>query len=124
MARTRRQTREPEPVTFETARQLALALPCVQEVSSYGTPGFKVRGKLFARLHQSGDTLVVRIDESERSMRLRADPETYYITDHYVGYPWILVRLGRIDREDLAELLEDAWRLRAPARLVAEHDNR
>ena len=98
--------------------------PGVEEGTSYGTPAFKVRGKLFVRLHQSEDALVVRIDENERAMRMRADPETYYITDHYVDYPWVLVRLSSVSREDLGELLEAAWRLVAPARLVAEYDNR
>jgi hypothetical protein len=111
-------------VSFEAVRQRALALPGVEEGTSYGTPAFKVRGKLFVRLHQSGDSLVVRIEADERAMRMRADPETYYITDHYRDYPWVLVRLCSVSPEDLGELLEDAWRRIAPARLVAEYDRR
>jgi hypothetical protein len=55
-------------------------------------------------------------------MRMRADPETYYITDHYVDYPWMLVCLSSVSLEDLDELLEGAWRRSAPARLVAAYD--
>ena len=43
-------------------------------------------------------------------MRMKAEPATYYITDHYRNYPWILVRLATVDRHDLRDLLEDAWR--------------
>jgi hypothetical protein len=119
MARARRQAPKAQPITFETVRQIAGALPGAEESTSYGTPAFKVCGKLFVRLHQTGESLVVRIDETERAMRMRADPETYFITDHYLGYPWILVRLSSVSQDDLAELLEQAWRLSAPARLAA-----
>jgi hypothetical protein len=122
MARAGDRPRKQRPVDFETVRQLALALPGVEEGTSYGTPAFKVRGKLFVRLHQDGVSLVVGIDEDERAMRMRTDPETYYITDHYVGYPWMLVRLSSVTTEDLGELLEGAWRRRAPARLIAAYD--
>lgn len=106
MAKSKRRTREPD--SFDVVKQLALALPEVEEGTSNGTPAFKVRGKLFARLHQTEEALVVRIDEGERARRMRADPETYYITDHYVNYPWILVRLSLVRRDDLSELLTDA----------------
>ena len=69
-----------------------------------------------------GESLVVRIDENERSMRIKAEPETFYITDHYLNYPWILVRIASVDLADLRELLEDAWRLSAPKRLVSDYD--
>src|SRR5437868_18182 len=95
------------PVTFETVRQIASAFPEAVEGMSYGTPAFKVRGKLFVRLHQSGEAIVVRIAEDERAMRMQADPETFYITDHYVGYPMMLVRLATVRRDDLRDLLEE-----------------
>ena len=111
------------PMTFEQVRSLALALPKVDDATSYGTPAFKVAGKLLARLHQDGESLVVKIDPGERAMRMKVDPETFYITDHYLNYPWILVRMASVDPDDLRDLLEEAWRLTAPARLVAERAN-
>ncbi len=114
MARAGDRPRQKGPVSFETVRQRAWLLPGAEEGTSYGTPAFKVRGKLFVRLHQDGDSIVVRIDENERAMRMRADPETYYITDHYVAYPWMLVRLSSVSLEDLDEILEGAWRRSAP----------
>jgi hypothetical protein len=110
-------------MTFEQIRRLALALPKAEDGTSYGTPAFKVRGKLFARLHQDGESLVVKIDPGERTMRMKADPETFYITDHYRNYPWILVRISSVDPEDLRDLLEEAWRLSAPERLVSQYDD-
>jgi hypothetical protein len=111
-----------EPVTFETVRQIAREFPEAEEGTSYGTPAFKVRGKLFVRLHQSGESIVVRIADDERVMRMQADPETFYITDHYVGYPMMLVRLATARPDDLRDLLEESWRSVAPPRLVAAYD--
>jgi hypothetical protein len=122
MARKRSRTGKAETITFETVRQLALALPGAEEGTSYGTPAFKVRGKLFVRLHQSGDSIVVRIDESERTMRMRADPKAYYITDHYLNYPLMLVRFSSVYLDDLRVLLEESWRRVAPKRLIAALD--
>ena len=120
MARKRRPNAK--PVTWQTVRELALRLPEADESTSYGTPAFKVRGKLFIRLKEDGDSIVVRIEENDRALRLAADPNAFYITDHYAAYPWMLVRLSAVALDDLADLLRDAWRLRAPSRLVAEFD--
>jgi hypothetical protein len=122
MSKKRKRASKTEPMTFEQVRLLALALPKAQEGTSYGTPAFKVDGKLFARLHQDGESLVVKIDPGERTMRMKADPETFYITDHYLNYPWILVRIAGVDPDDLRDLLVEAWRLSAPRRLVADYD--
>src|SRR6476620_9074094 len=70
---------KPLPQTWDTVRKLAVALPGAEESTSYGTPAFKVRGKLFVRLHQSGDALVVGMDENDRALRMKADPDTYFI---------------------------------------------
>ncbi len=112
-----------KPVTFETVRDIAGGLPGAVEGISYGTPAFRVGKNLFVRLHQDDESLVVRIDPGERTMRMRVDPETFYITDHYLNYPWILVRLSSVRRDDLRELLEDAWRQCAPARFASRNAN-
>jgi hypothetical protein len=111
-----------QSVGWEALRQIALALPETEEGLSYGTPAFRVRGKLFVRLHESGYTLVVRIDDEERAMRMRADPKAFFITDHYLGHPWVLVRLAAVRRNDLRDLLKEAWRLSAPKKLAAAFD--
>lgn len=98
------------PVTFEAVRQMALSLEGVEEGTSYRTPAFRVRGELFARLREDPDSLVVRMDPEQREELMAADPETYYITDHYLNYPWMLVRLSRIHPDALRDILRMAWR--------------
>ncbi len=108
------------PLTFDDVRQLALALPEVEEGTSYRTPAFKVKGKFLSRLKEDGETLVVRIDFDERDVMMSANPETFFITDHYRGYPAMLVRLASVDPDDLREILEGAWRLVAPRKPLTE----
>ncbi len=110
------------PVSYETVREIARGLPGAVEGTSYGTPAFRVGSKLFVRLKEDGETLVVKIDFEERKMRISADPETFYITDHYLNYPWILVRLSSVAADDLRDLLQDAWRQCAPKRLLSTQD--
>ncbi len=98
------------PVSFANIRQIALSLDNVEEASSYGTPGFKVSGALFARFHQDGESLVVRMAIDKRDDMIATDPDTYFITDHYLNYPWILVRPTRIQPEALRDLLRAAHR--------------
>ena len=109
-------------INYLDVRELALDLPAVEEGTSYGTPALKVRGKLMARLKEDGQTLVLRTTLADRARLLAAAPDLFYLTDHYVNYPWILIRLPQIDRAFLRELLAEAWRLAAPARLVKKHE--
>lgn len=106
------------PVTFETVRQLALALPGVQERTSYGTTAFKVNGKMLARFHQDGDSLVVKVEYAAREVLMGANPKTFYVTDHYRCWPWVMVRLSNVDRGLLRGLIEDAWRGLASKRAI------
>jgi hypothetical protein len=62
------------------------------------------------------------IDLADREALLKGQPETYFTTRHYNGYPVVLVRLDKVDSSELAELVEDAWRLQAPKRVVAAYD--
>jgi hypothetical protein len=98
-------------VTFEDVRKIALSLQNVTEGTSYGTPAFKAGGKLLARLREDRDSLVVATTFEEREDMMTAAPETYYITDHYLKYPWVLVRLSRVHPDALRDLLKRAWRL-------------
>jgi hypothetical protein len=107
------------PVTFAVARRLALALPGVTEGTSYGTPSFKVEGKFFFRIREDGGSLAVRIDFDTRDALLQADPRAFFITDHYLGYPAICIRLANVGRAKLKSVLEESWRFVAPRRLTA-----
>ncbi len=96
-------------MTFKAVREMAMALDRVEESTSYGTPAFKVDGQLFARLHQDGDALVVGVDFEQRAELIASDAETYFITDHYLNYEWVLVRLARVHPEAMRDLLRGAW---------------
>jgi hypothetical protein len=105
-------------VTFATVRTLALALPETEEAVSYGTPAFKVAGRLFARLRDDG-ALVVKVEPGHREALIDIWPDVYFVTPHYQDYPYVLVRLAAASEVELADLLADAWALVAPKRLVA-----
>lgn len=120
--RSQAKARKAQPVTFDTVRQLALELPGVQEATSYRTTAFKVNGKLLARFHQDGESLVLKVEYAAREVLMGTHPETFYLTDHYRCYPWVLVRLSSVDPGLLRSLIEDAWRGVASKRMVAARD--
>lgn len=104
------------PVTFEDVRRIALALDGVTESTSYGTPAFKVGGKLIARLREDNESFVVGTTFEERAELMAAEPDTYFITDHYVKYPWVLVHLSRVHPDALRDLLGRACRIASTAK--------
>ncbi|HEX6739129.1 MAG TPA: MmcQ/YjbR family DNA-binding protein [Vicinamibacteria bacterium] len=101
-------------ITFKTVLKVGLALEGTEEGTSYGTPALKVKGKLYARLREDGRTLAVRTSFLDRDALLQLDPGTFFLTDHYRDYPWVLVRLTTVGSKRLREVLEQAWRLSAP----------
>lgn len=108
--------KRPSKVTYETVRHIGLAFPNVEEGTSYGTPALKVKGKLFARLREDPDSLVIKMPFDQREELMAGDPETYYITDHYREYPWMLVRLSKVHADALRELLQIAYRASSPSK--------
>lgn len=109
-------------VTFDTVLSLALALPEAEEGTSYGTPAFKIRGKLFARLREEGDVLVVKAEIGHREALIASQPETYFVTPHYQDYPYVLVPLPAANEAELADLFADAWAMAAPKRLAVSFE--
>lgn len=108
--------------TVADVREIALSLPETSERPSYGTPGFRVKDRLFARVREEGVLVVWTADVGEKDFLVRAEPKKFFTTAHYDGHASVLVRIGAVDREELTELLTDAWRARAPKRLVAASD--
>jgi hypothetical protein len=90
--------------------------------TSYGTPALTVRGKAFARMWEDGETLVLKVPFPVRDHLLATAPGAYFVTDHYRGYPAVLVRLPVADAAELAPLLAEAWRQVAPKRVVRAWD--
>ena len=101
-------------IDFDTVRRIALDWPDVEESTAYGSPFLKVRGKLMAGIPVNKsvepDSLGVWIDFDQRAELLAGAPDVYYITDHYVSGPIVLVRLSRIQEDQLRDLLRAAWR--------------
>jgi hypothetical protein len=112
----RRPTKQTPADMFDTVRTVGLALPGVEAATKYdGSPLLKVGGSFMAGLatHRSAEpeTLVVRVEFEERDWLMEDAPETYYLTDYYRTHPVVLVRLSRIDRDALRDLLSVSWRL-------------
>ncbi len=110
------------PVTFDALREIALALPEVEEGFTHGNPSFRVREKFLAVLKEDGETLALKMDQFDIDMLTALEPDIYFITDHYVGWEMVLIRLPQIHPDDLRQHFEQAWRRRAPKRLVAAYD--
>ncbi len=98
-------------------------LPDVAEATSYGTPSLKVAGKFLLRI-KDADTLVLRCDLDEKQLLMEMASDIYFETDHYKGWPAVLIRLSRIGDDELCHRLTRAWRLVAPKRSVAAFDQR
>ena len=106
------------PAAFALVRNVGLTLPGVEATTRYdGSPVLKLGGCFMAGLatHVSAEphTLVVRSDVDDRVLLLEDAPDTYYLTDYYRKYPLVLVRLSRVDRDALRDLLSVSWRLTA-----------
>lgn len=103
-----------KPIDFATVRELARGLPGVEEGTAYGSPALKVGGRMFAciAIHRSAEphSLAIRMDVSDRDELIEADPATYYLTEHYVDYPVVLVRLAKVQPDALRDLLRMGWR--------------
>jgi hypothetical protein len=108
---------------YERYLKIALVLPGAEASTSYGTPSVKIRGKLLSRWRSEAEgALAIRCDFLDRQILLQTQPEVFFLTDHYLDYPMVLVRLEKVSRAVLVDVAERAWRLVAPAKLVKERD--
>jgi hypothetical protein len=106
-------------VTADDVRRIALSLPATTEKLSYGTPGFRVSDRLFARIREEGDVLVVWTgDLAEKEALIASEPDKFFTTPHYHGHPTVLVRFGAVTVDELSEVLTESWRVRAPKRTL------
>jgi hypothetical protein len=107
---------------WDTVRELGISFPEV-EASSSGRIAFSVRGKGFAweARERDGGGLAVRVDRDEKQLFLDANPDVYFTSPHYSGYPAVQIRIEAIDRDELRERLEDAWLIQAPKKLAAAY---
>jgi hypothetical protein len=100
--------------SFKTVEALGRTLPDVEVTTTWGQPTLKVRGKMFVCMaaHKSAEpnTLVVMMDFGDRDALIEDDPGTYYLKEHYLNYPCVLVRLSRVRADALRDLVAGAHR--------------
>lgn len=108
-------------MTFDDLRRVALALPGVEERTSYGTPALFVAKALLARLKEDGADVVLKMSLEEKAHLMAADPDVFYETDHYTGWPAVLARLDRLDEATARVILTRQWKAKAPKKLLKAH---
>lgn len=110
-------------MTYDAVRAFAFTLPGVEDGTAYGRPCLKAHGKFLTRLKEDGDTLVCPgVAFDEREMLMEAEPETFYLTDHYRNYPYVLVRLSHVYPGTVERLIERHWRATAPKKVLKAWD--
>ncbi len=122
--------------TWDDVARICLALPATAEGTSRGWRQWEVRGKSFVWERPLGKNDMAELgeaapagpvvgayvpDEGAKAALIAAEPELYFTTSHFDGYPAVLCRLDRLDAQALTELAAEAWACRAPRRLLAEH---
>jgi hypothetical protein len=102
----------------EAARRLALSFPETEERETWGHPTFRVRHKMFMTMATDGTSATVKASREAQAALVGSEPETFSIPAYVGQHGWVGIVLDRVDPEELAELIEDAWRMTAPKRLV------
>ena len=109
--------------TEDDVRRIALSLPETTEKSWFNSPGFRVKDKSFLRIRSEAEGgLVVFVEDlGEKEALLASDPDKFFTTPHYDGYPTVLVNLPAVDEDELTELIVESWRQKAPARVLKQY---
>lgn len=105
-----------------TVRQLAMALPEAEERETWETPTFRVRNRIFAMFADGQKEVWVKSTRDEQQALIAMDPDTFFFPAYVGPSGWIGVRFRTADRDELRELIVEAWRMTAPKRLVAAFD--
>jgi hypothetical protein len=106
----------------DAVRRIALSLPEAVEQETWGTPTFRVRKKIFVMFAEGEREAWIKSTHDEQQALVQMDPETFFVPPYVGPSGWIGVRFRTVDRDELRELLTEAWRLTAPKRLVAAFD--
>lgn len=101
---------------------LGLALPNVEETTTWGQPALKAHGKLWVWWSPSEDAPVFKVPFEERDVLVEATPDAYFFTPHYKSYPMVLVRPEKLDLEWAKANLLKVWRAQAPKRVLKAYD--
>jgi hypothetical protein len=106
----------------DTVRRAALELPEAIEQETWGTPTFRVRKKIFAMFSEGQREAWVKSTHDEQRALTSMDPDTFFVPPYVGPSGWVGVRISSVDRDEMRELLIEAWRMTAPTRLVAAYD--
>jgi hypothetical protein len=109
-------------MTWDEVCRFVATLPGAEVDPATENPAIRVRGRVMARLRRDGESMMVKTDPGEREALLAGQPETFFTTPHYDGFPGVLVRLAGADPQQLRELLVEAWRQRASKKMVRERE--
>lgn len=105
---------------LEKLRRLLQPYPSTEEYTCFGTPAFRIKKKLICRIREDGETLAVHCDDREPWMK--KTPKVFFITDHYLNYRFVLVKLSAVCDKDLEKVLHEAWMQVAPKRMIKEYE--
>ena len=107
-------------LTFDDVVRIASDLPGVEVGTSYGTPALRVGKKFMCRMREDGETLVLKpLEDIEQRFLMDTQPDVFYLTTHYEGWPTLLIHLSRIDEAQLRELIQQCWERLATPKLLA-----
>lgn len=109
-------------MNFDDIRKIGLTFPGVAEHVTHGTPSLKVGSKFLLRERVPGILAMQRPSIDERDMLIEVDPDLFFITDHYRDYPYVLVRLSKLDPDHFRSLFEPIWRMHALKKHIAALD--
>lgn len=101
---------------WEKVKAVALQLPETLEKPCYGTPAFYVAKKLLCRLREDGESLALY--HGEREIWMTKNPDVFFITDHYLNSPMLLIHLAKVSNADLKLLMINSWKIRAGKKLL------
>lgn len=105
-----------------TVKKLALSLPECEERETWQTPTFRVRNKMFAMFGDDGREIWIKSTHDEQRALVQEDPDTFFVPPYVGPSGWVGARFSAADRDELRELLIEAWRMTAPKRLVDAFD--
>jgi hypothetical protein len=121
-ARENVRSRDHARMTGDEFRRVALSFPEAAERETWGHPTFRVRDKMFATMSTEGDAATVKASREAQAALVGSEPETFSVPAYVGQHGWVGIRLDRVDPEEAVELLDEAWRMTAPKRIVAAYD--
>lgn len=108
--------------TADKVRELVARLPETVEGAHHGHPDFRVQKKIFATLSEAEDRAALRLSQLEARELARSRPTAFRLVSDREPYSWVSVLLADVSEDELGDLLEQAWKLRAPDTLVAQYE--